>query len=59
MITGLLLVWNLFVVHYLTKWVYTFILQYKDIPAAYVDRKTVHIFGGATGLLVYLQATLI
>ena len=46
LITGLLLGWNLFVVHYLTKWVYTFVLRYKDIPAAYVGRKIVHIFGG-------------
>ena len=53
MITGLLLVWNLFVVHYLTKWVYTFVLQYKDIPAAYVGRKIVHIFGGGiTAILI-------
>jgi len=46
LITCLLLGWNLFVVHYLTKWVYTFVLRYKDIPAAYVGRKIVHIFGG-------------
>jgi phytol kinase len=45
-ITGLLLAWNLFVIHYLTKWVYTYVNQYKDIPAAYVGRKIVHIFGG-------------
>lgn len=45
-ITGLLLIWNLFVIHYLTKWVYTFMLRYNDIPAAYVGRKIVHIFGG-------------
>ena len=45
-ITGLLLFWNLFVIHYLTKWIYYFVLKYKDIPAAYVGRKIVHIFGG-------------
>ncbi len=52
-ITGLLLIWNLFVVHYLTKWVYTFVIQYNDIPAAYVGRKIVHIFGGGiTAILI-------
>lgn len=52
-ITGLLLVWNLFVVHYLTKWVYTFVIRYNDIPAAYVGRKIVHIFGGGiTAILI-------
>ena len=51
--TGLLLVWNLFVVHYLTKWVYTFVKQYNDIPAAYVGRKIVHVFGGGiTAILI-------
>ena len=52
-ITGLLLVWNLFVVHYITKWVYTFVKRYDDIPAAYVGRKIVHIFGGGiTAILI-------
>ena len=45
-ITGLLLAWNLFVIHYLTKWVYTYVNRYKGIPAAYVGRKIVHILGG-------------
>ena len=54
-ITGLLLVWNLFVIHYLTKWVYTFVIRYNDIPAAYVGRKIVHIFGGGiTAILIPL-----
>ena len=51
-ITGLLLVWNLFVIHYLTKWIYNFVLQYENIPAAYIGRKIVHIFGG--GLVAML-----
>ena len=52
-ITALLLVWNLFVIHYLTKWVYTFVTKYKDIPAAYVGRKTLHIFsGGITAVII-------
>ena len=54
-ITGLLLVWNLFVVHYITKWVYNFVTRYNDIPAAYVGRKIVHIFGGGiTAILIPL-----
>ena len=52
-ITGLLLVWNLFVVHYLTKWVYHFVKRYNDIPSAYVGRKIVHVFsGGVTATLI-------
>jgi phytol kinase len=52
-ITGLLLVWNLFVIHYLAKWVYNYVKHYKDIPAAYVGRKIVHIFGGGiTAILI-------
>ena len=46
LITALLLAWNLFVIHQLTKHVYTHVLRYRDIPAAYVGRKIVHIFGG-------------
>ena len=52
-ITGLLLLWNLFIIHYLTKWVYNFVIRYNDIPAAYVCRKIVHIFGGGiTAILI-------
>jgi len=52
-ITGLLLAWNLFVLHLLTKWVYNFVLRYNDVPAAYVGRKIVHIFsGGITVILI-------
>jgi hypothetical protein len=52
-ITGILLVWNLFVIHYLTKWVYNFVVKFKDIPAAYIGRKIVHIFGGTiTAILI-------
>jgi len=45
-ITGLLLAWNLFIIHYLSKWVYTYVNRYKDIPAEYIGRKIIHIFGG-------------
>ena len=52
-ITGLLLLWNLFVIHYLTKWVYNFTKQFKEIPAEYVGRKILHIFsGGITAILI-------
>ncbi len=52
-ITGLLLAWNLFVLHLLTKWVYNFVLRYNNVPAAYVGRKIVHIFsGGITAILI-------
>ena len=52
-ITFLLLVWNLFVVHCLAKWVYNIVRKRRDIPAAYVGRKIVHLFGGGiTALLI-------
>jgi len=55
LITGLLLLWNLFVVHFPTKWVYNFVTRYKDIPAEYIGRKIVHIFcGGITALFIPL-----
>lgn len=52
-ITGLLLIWNLFVINYLAKWVYNIVQKHKDIPAAYIGRKIVHIFGGGiTAVLI-------
>jgi dolichol kinase len=45
-------VWNLFVVFYLTKSVYNFVKQYNDVPAAYVGRKIVHVFGGGITAIV-------
>lgn len=52
-ITFLLLVWNLFVVHCLAKWVYNIVQKRRDIPAAYIGRKIVHLFGGGiTALLI-------
>lgn len=52
-ITSLLLIWNLVVIHYLAKLAYNFAKKYKDIPAAYVGRKIVHLFGGGiTALLI-------
>jgi len=52
-VTCLLLVWNLFVIHYPTKWVYNFVKRYRDIPAEYIGRKIVHIFcGGVTAVFI-------
>ncbi len=52
-ITGLLFVWNLAIIHIVSKWVYDFFKKYEGVPAEYVSRKIVHIFnGGITALLV-------
>ena len=52
-ITFLLLLWNLVVIHYLAKWAYNIAQKYKGIPAAYIGRKIVHLFGGGiTALLI-------
>jgi len=52
-ITFLLLLWNLIVIHYLAKWAYNIAKKYGDIPAAYIGRKIVHLFGGGiTALLI-------
>ena len=52
-ITILLLLWNLLVVHFLAKWAYNFASKFRDIPAAYIGRKIVHLFGGGiTALLI-------
>ena len=52
-ITCLLLLWNLFVIHYLAKWAYNFVQKYEGIPAAYIGRKIIHIFGaGITAILI-------
>jgi dolichol kinase len=54
-ITLILLLWNLFVINYLTKWTYNFVSRYRNIPAEYIGRKIVHIFGGGlTALLIPL-----
>jgi dolichol kinase len=53
LLTGLLFLWNLAIIHFLSKWVYNFFTKYEGIPAEYIGRKIVHIFnGGITGLLV-------
>ena len=55
MITGLLLIWNLFVIHYLSKWAYNYVQKYENIPAAYIGRKIIHSFGaGITAITIPL-----
>ena len=52
-LTCLLLLWNLFSIHFLTKWVYNLIKKHRNIPAEYVGRKIIHIFcGGIIALLI-------
>ena len=52
-VTGLLVIWNLAVIHYISKFFYTYFTRYEGIPAEYVGRKVVHIAGGGvTALLV-------
>ena len=52
-ITFILLLWNLFVIHYFAKWSYAFVKRYEGVPAAYVGRKIIHIFGaGITAILI-------
>ena len=52
-ITLLLLLWNLSVIHFLAKWAYDFASKFRDIPAAYIGRKIVHLLGGGiTALLI-------
>jgi phytol kinase len=46
------MLWNLVVIHYIAKWVYNLAQGYKDIPAAYIGRKIIHIFGGGITALV-------
>jgi phytol kinase len=52
-ITFLLLLWNMVVIHFLSKWAFNIAERYKDIPSAYIARKIVHILGGGiTALLI-------
>jgi hypothetical protein len=52
-LTGILFCWNLFVIHYLSKKGYDFAKAYPRVPAEYVGRKFVHIFGaGITAFTV-------
>lgn len=52
-ITALLFLWNLLVIHVISKWFYTYCIRFEDVPAVYVGRKIVHILGGGiTALLI-------
>lgn len=52
-ITVVLFLWNLAVVHYISRWFYEYFKKFEDIPAEYVGRKVVHIMsGGITALLI-------
>jgi dolichol kinase len=52
-VTGLLVIWNLAVIQYISKWFYDYFKKFKDVPADYVGRKVVHILGGGlTALLI-------
>lgn len=52
-ITGLLFIWNLVVIHYVSRCFYVYFKKFEDVPAEYVGRKVVHILGGGvTALLV-------
>ena len=55
LITFFLVVWNLFVLHYLSRWFYCLFRDNSNVPAEYVGRKVVHILnGGVTTIFVAL-----
>ena len=52
LITGLLFLWNLAVIQYISRLFYAYFKRFEGVPAAYIGRKIVHILGGGiTGLL--------
>jgi dolichol kinase len=54
-VTVLLLLWNLVVIHYVSRWFYALFAKVEGVPAEYVGRKVVHILGGGlTAILVPL-----
>ena len=53
LVTGLLVLWNLTVIHYVSRRFYEYFKRFEDVPAEYLGRKVVHILnGGVTALLV-------
>jgi len=53
LVTGLLFLWNLTIIHYVSRRFYEYFKRFEDVPAEYVGRKVVHILnGGVTALLV-------
>ncbi len=52
LVTGLLFLWNIIVIHYVSRRIYEYFKRFEDVPAEYVGRKVVHILnGGVTALL--------
>ncbi len=51
-VTGLLLVWNLAVVHNISKWFYQYSKRFTGVPSEYVGRKVVHILSGGVTTVV-------
>jgi dolichol kinase len=53
LVTGLLFLWNLAVIHFISRWFYKYFKRFEGVPAEYVGRKVVHILnGGITALLI-------
>jgi len=54
-VTGVLFVWNLAVIHYISRFFYEAFKKRGNVPAEYIGRKIVHILGGGvTALFVPL-----
>jgi dolichol kinase len=52
LVTGFLLIWNLIVIHVVSRWFYSYFKKFERVPAVYVSRKVVHILnGGVTTVL--------
>ncbi len=51
-VTGLLAVWNLIVIHTISKAFFGYVQRRQGIPAQYVGRKVVHILGGGVTTLL-------
>jgi phytol kinase len=53
LVTALLFIWNLAVIHVISKWVYRYVTRFEGVPAEYVGRKVVHVLnGGVTALVI-------
>jgi dolichol kinase len=53
LVTGFLFLWNLVVIHFISRRFYKYFKRFEGVPAEYVGRKVVHILnGGITALLI-------
>jgi dolichol kinase len=52
LVTGLLLVWNLVVLHFISRWFYLYLKRFERIPAEYVTRKVIHVLTGGVTTIV-------